>query len=134
MTLKKDLPEIKVLCKDVDPMKFKVIGSYLYRDDYRDIDIVTADIETGWKIRENARKNNIRVQIAYMNEDEFTNIENLLTFKNTSFIWWNGDYKFGDCFVDSDKLEFNNESLKKFKNSTVIFKEIEKMIKRGFTL
>lgn len=134
LDLKSDLPEIKILSEGINPASFKVIGSYLYRDDYRDIDIVTANIETGWKLKENAKRNNIKVQIVFLSKDEFLDIEDLLTFRNTAFSYWNGNYKFGDCYIESDKLEFNNNSLKKFKNSKIIFTEIEKMLKRGFKL
>lgn len=131
---RENFSEIDLLSEGVDPVNFKIIGSYLYRDDYNDIDIVTNNIETGWKIRKNAKKNGIKVQIVFSSKDEFLDIEDLLTFRNTAFSYWNGSYRFGDCYIESDKLEFNNNSLKKFKNSKVIFTEINKMLKRGFTL
>lgn len=112
--------------------KFKVIGSYLYRDDWHDIDIITADIETGWKLLQSAKEKKIRVQIVFMTEEEFNNIESILTFKNTAFSWHNGNFVFSDIYVDSDVLQFNNASLVKFKNSKVIFAEINKMKERGF--
>lgn len=130
--LRQEFSLIDSLTERIDKTKFKIIGSYLYRNDFHDIDIVTADIETGYQLKLAAIKNKIKIQIVFVSENEFINIENLLTFNNISFSWYNGEYIFGENFTDSKTLSFNNKSLIKFKNSKVIFAEIEKMKKRGF--
>lgn len=130
--VKSELPELEKLFENIDKEKVKVIGSYLYSNDFSDIDIVTYDIDTGWKIKEKAFEEKILVQIVYVEKDEFDNLENLLTFNNTSIVFHNGKYKLGKNFTSSKDLSFNNDSIKIFRNSQVIFKEIRKMKLKGY--
>ena len=134
-----EMPELQIITEDTDPKLWKVIGSYLYCNDFNDIDILTKDIPTALKIYENFQKYYSRANFSCMprivDEYEFNEVENYLTFKNLRFTYYNGKYFYGRGFVNSNVLQFDLNSVNLgFKDFKTILKEIEKLKKRGFIL
>lgn len=135
----KDLKEVHGIINHLpkDSLKYiGVIGSYLFTDNWNDIDFICYDIKTGYLLRKVTADLDINIQIVFCTEDEFYDFKNLLTFYNTSVVYMIGtnEYLKSEKYIESDILYFNNNSLRKFKNSNVIIKEIEKMKRRGFKL
>ena len=139
-----ELTEIKQLLKEIPEeyqTQLKVVGSYLFTENWHDIDIVTPDIYVGYLIKEVGRNHKIPIQIILATPEEFDHFQEYMTFHNTAVCY--------DCFMDnyystlefkelnmedSNELKLNNKSIEKFKNSSIVFREIEKMKKRGFTI
>ena len=139
---REDFSIIKRILDKTDDVK--IIGSYIYNNSFKDIDICIKDPIIGYKIKEKAKKEKIKIQLILVDSDIYNNIEDYLTFENLCFCvhFKNGEPNFIEsnkfitlCKGGNEKLlKFNEQSLKLFKNVQVINFEIKKLLERGFLI
>lgn len=138
----KTFKEVNKLLDEIPPNKhknLKIIGSYLFTEKWKDIDFVCNDVETGYLLDQAGKKLGIQIQLVFATDDEFSNFEGYLTFFNTAVCYDCETKEFNESdgfklYKDSKILKINNKTLYKFKNSRVLFREIEKMKMRGYTI
>lgn len=144
-----DIDLFEKLHEGVENGAIAVIGSYLcksdtWHSDESDIDVVTFDILTGFKVRQNAIRYGIRAQVVFLTESDFHSIECKTTLHNFGFSL--SKDKDGKNIIRSSAEAYNlylsgtttlcpnNKSLTIFRGSNIVFKHIMKYLGRdGFT-
>ena len=131
-TLRTDFTEADKLLKDVDPAKVKITGSYLWYPEWNDIDCATYDPAVVYRLKQNAIKADIKIDIKVLSYEHFNKLEDLMTFKNFCMAYYCGKIIKSEKFINSPYLEANLDSICIFNFSAGILEAYRKNIARGF--
>ena len=131
-TLRTEFTEIDKLLENVDPAKVKITGSYLWYPEWGDIDCATYDPAVVYRLKQNAIRHGIKIDIKVLSYENFDRLEDLMTFKNFCMAYYCGKIIKSKKFINSQYLEANPESVSIFNFSAGILEAYRKNLARGF--